>query len=186
MDLCSSQAIYLLRDSDSGCRRMGTSGRLTNPNCWGRMDLLVMWRVATTDSWTVQLPKSRVGTLNSRSEEVTWAYTVRGTGRVCVDNGYIRILLGYSQDTCRILLGYCRDMVRILLGYCQDMVGILLGYCQDMVRILIRYCQDMVRILSGYCSIYQTVHKIISHMQFQLKSNVYQMIIIIQWKFCFT
>ena len=46
------------------------------------MDLLERWIVATTDSWTVQLPKLRLGVLNSMSEEVTWAYTVRKTGWV--------------------------------------------------------------------------------------------------------
>ena len=55
-----------------------------NPKDCGRMDLLVIWRVATTDSCVVQAPKSIVGVLNSRSVAVTWARRVKGTGRVYV------------------------------------------------------------------------------------------------------
>ena len=61
-----------------------TSGRWTKPNSWGSRDLLVSWREATTDSWTVQLPKSMLEGLNSMSDTVTWARSVKGTGRVCV------------------------------------------------------------------------------------------------------
>ena len=66
------------------------------------MDLLVRWMVATTDSWTVQLPKSRLGVLNSMSEEVTWAYTVRETGWVCTCV-YVCVSW-YGHETLRLVV----------------------------------------------------------------------------------
>ena len=51
-----------------------TSGRWTNPNSWDRIEVFVMFRVATTDSWIVHVPKSMSLLLNTRSEVVTLAW----------------------------------------------------------------------------------------------------------------
>lgn len=50
------------------------------PNFWGRIDILVILRMATTDSWVVQEPKSRVFGLKVSSEGVTYARTRNCTG----------------------------------------------------------------------------------------------------------
>lgn len=62
---------------------MLTSGTPQNPKGCGTTDLLVIVIVCLTDSKTVQNPKSISVTLNSISDDVTIARTVKGTGRVC-------------------------------------------------------------------------------------------------------
>ena len=59
-----------------------TSGTPQKPNGCGNTDLFVTVTVRLTDSNTVQKPKSMSCTLNSISDEVTIALTVKGTGRV--------------------------------------------------------------------------------------------------------
>ena len=70
MSICSVSLDSSSPNPSLGCTSTH-AGMSMKPNFWGRMEVLVMLRLATIDSVVVQWPKSRKMGLKLRSEGVT-------------------------------------------------------------------------------------------------------------------